>query len=43
MKYTVQMGPGVMIYIPRFINVGSGIQKLMGGGMKRQLSQGGIA
>jgi hypothetical protein len=29
MKYAVQMGSGVMIYIPSFIKIGSGIQKLM--------------
>jgi hypothetical protein len=32
MKYAVEMGSGAMIYIPSFINIGSGIQKLMGGG-----------
>jgi hypothetical protein len=32
MKYAVQMGSGAMIYIPSFIKIGSGIQKLMGGG-----------
>jgi hypothetical protein len=26
------MGSGAMIYIPSFIKIGSGIQKLMGGG-----------
>jgi hypothetical protein len=31
MKYAVEMGSGVMIYIPNFIKIGSGIQKLMGG------------
>jgi hypothetical protein len=30
MKYAVEMGSGAMIYIPSFINTGSGIQKLMG-------------
>jgi hypothetical protein len=30
MKYAVEMGSGAMIYIPSFINIGSGIQKLMG-------------
>jgi hypothetical protein len=34
MKYTVEMGPGVMIYIPSFIKIGSGIHKLMGGGYR---------
>jgi hypothetical protein len=26
------MGPGVMIYVPSFIKIGSGVQKLIGGG-----------
>jgi hypothetical protein len=29
-KYAVERGSGAMIYIPSFINIGSGIQKLMG-------------
>jgi hypothetical protein len=29
MKCTIQMGSGAMIYIPSFINIGSGIQKLL--------------
>jgi hypothetical protein len=28
MKYAVEMGTGVMIYIPSFMKIGSGIQKL---------------
>jgi hypothetical protein len=32
MKYAVEMGSGAMIYIPSFIPIGSGSQKLMGGG-----------
>jgi hypothetical protein len=32
MKYAVEMGSGAMIYIQSFIKIGSGIQKLMGGG-----------
>jgi hypothetical protein len=32
MKYTVEMGSGAMICMPRFIKIGSGIQKLMGEG-----------
>jgi hypothetical protein len=36
MKYAVQMGSGAMIYIPSFINIGSGIQKLIGWGIHRQ-------
>jgi hypothetical protein len=31
MKYAVEMGSGVMIYIPSFIKINSGIQKLIGG------------
>jgi hypothetical protein len=31
MKYTVEMGSVLMIYIPSFIKTSSGIQKLMGG------------
>jgi hypothetical protein len=31
MKYAVGMGSGVMIYIPSFVKIGSGIQKFMGG------------
>jgi hypothetical protein len=31
MKYAVEMGSGAMIYIPSFINTGSGIQKLIQG------------
>jgi hypothetical protein len=29
MEYTVEMGSGAMIYIPSFIKIGSGIQKLI--------------
>jgi hypothetical protein len=31
MNYTVEMGAGAMIYVPSFINIGSGIQKLLWG------------
>jgi hypothetical protein len=31
MKYAVEMGSSAMIYIPSFIKIASGIQKLMGG------------
>jgi hypothetical protein len=31
MKYAVEMGSDAMIYIPNFINIGSGIHKLIGG------------
>jgi hypothetical protein len=32
MKYVIEMGSGTMVYIPGFIKIGSGIQKLMNGG-----------
>jgi hypothetical protein len=35
MKHAVETGAGVMICIPSFIKIGSGIQKLMGGGGHR--------
>jgi hypothetical protein len=35
MKYAVEMGSDTMIYIPSFIKIVSGIQKLMGGGIHR--------
>jgi hypothetical protein len=31
MKYAVEMGSNAIIYIPDFIKIGSGIQKLLGG------------
>jgi hypothetical protein len=31
MKYAVEMGSGALMYIPSFIKIGSGIQKLIGG------------
>jgi hypothetical protein len=31
MKYDVDMGSGATIYIPSFIKIGSGIQKLIAG------------
>jgi hypothetical protein len=35
----IEMGSGVMMYIPRFIKFGSGIQMLIcgGGGMRRHI------
>jgi hypothetical protein len=30
MKYTVEMVSGGMIYVPSFIKIGSGVQKLLG-------------
>jgi hypothetical protein len=35
MKYAIEMGSGTMIYIPGFIKICSGIQKLMVGGIHR--------
>jgi hypothetical protein len=32
MKYAVEVGSGAMMYIPGFLNIGSGIRKLMGAG-----------
>jgi hypothetical protein len=32
MKYTIEMDSDAKIDIPSFIKIGSGIQKLMGGG-----------
>jgi hypothetical protein len=32
MKYALEMGSDVMIYIPSFIKIGSGIQNFMEGG-----------
>jgi hypothetical protein len=31
MKYAVEMGSGAMLYIPSFMAIGSGIQKLIRG------------
>jgi hypothetical protein len=31
MKYAVEMGSGAIIYVPSFIKIGSGIQKLIWG------------
>jgi hypothetical protein len=31
MEYTVEMDSSAMIYIPNFIKIGSGVQKLMAG------------
>jgi hypothetical protein len=32
--YAVEIGSGAMVYIPSFIKIGSGIQKLMGRGVR---------
>jgi hypothetical protein len=31
MKYAVDMGSGAVICVPSFINIGSSVQKLIGG------------
>jgi hypothetical protein len=36
MKYAVQMGSGAMIYIPSFIKIGSGVQRLIEGIHRQQ-------
>jgi hypothetical protein len=36
MKYAIEMSSGAMIYIPRLIKIGSGIQKLIGGIHRQQ-------
>jgi hypothetical protein len=36
MNYTVEMGAGAMIYIPSFIKISSGIQKLIRGIHRQQ-------
>jgi hypothetical protein len=41
MNYAVEMGLGAMTYMPSFIKVNSGIQKLMGGGDTRTDRQEG--
>jgi hypothetical protein len=35
-KYSVEMGPVAMIYIPNFIKIGSGIQKFIAGYKDRE-------
>jgi hypothetical protein len=43
MKYAVEMGSCPMIYIPSFIKIGSGGQKLMGvGGISRHAAWGSL-
>jgi hypothetical protein len=41
MTYAVEIGPGAMIYIPSFIKIGSGIQRLLGGGGIRRHTEHG--
>jgi hypothetical protein len=43
MKYAVEMGSGAMIYIPSFIKIGVGIQKLIGRGIHRHTNSMVIA
>jgi hypothetical protein len=40
MKYPVEMGSGAMIYIPSFIKIGPGIQKLIGRDTKTRRQDG---
>jgi hypothetical protein len=37
MKYAVEMGSGAVIYVPSFIKIGSGIQRLTGGKTQRAI------
>jgi hypothetical protein len=41
MKYDVEMSPGVMMYIPSFVKIGSGIQKLLGENSQAHRQHGG--
>jgi hypothetical protein len=36
MEYAVEMGSGAMIYIPGFLKIGSGIQKLWEGALSHR-------
>jgi hypothetical protein len=40
MQYAIEMGSGVMIYIPSLIKIGSGIQKLTGWDIQTHRQQG---
>jgi hypothetical protein len=40
MKYTMEMGSGAVIYIPSFIKIGSGIQKLIRGDIQTHRQHG---
>jgi hypothetical protein len=42
MKYALEIGSVAMIYISTFINIGSGIQKLLGGIHGQQAEGGNI-
>jgi hypothetical protein len=39
MMCAAEMGSGAMIYIPSFVKIGSGIEKLMGGYTDTQTAQ----
>jgi hypothetical protein len=43
MKYAVEMDSVAMIYIPSFIKVGSGTQKLIGGNTQAHREHGDLA
>jgi hypothetical protein len=43
MKYAVEMGSGAMIYLPNFMKIDSGFQKLMGKGIHRHTGRVEIA
>jgi hypothetical protein len=40
MRYGVEMGSAAMIYMPSFVKIDSGIQKLIGGGIHRNTDTG---
>jgi hypothetical protein len=42
MKYAADMGSGAMVYIPSFLKIGSGIQKLMGGNTQTHRQHGDL-
>jgi hypothetical protein len=42
MKYAVEMGSGAMIYIPSFLEIGSGIQKWIEGVTQTHRQQGDL-
>jgi hypothetical protein len=42
MEYAVEMGSGAMIYVPSFIMIGSGTQKLVRGDTQTHRRHGGL-
>jgi hypothetical protein len=42
MKYSVEIGSGAMIYISKFLMIGSGVQKLMGGDTQTHRQHGDL-